>query len=116
MNNWERKSVAQHCSTSSSAAKYCSVPDVRPPIHELGTKGRATTEGGSEADKAADGGDDVDVCGRGVDGGEDLVELAPELCGRVELVVDALHRVGCLPTGPAAEPRGTTCVQWPPWL
>jgi hypothetical protein len=88
MNNWERKSVAQHCSTSSSDAKYCSSTDVSRPIHG---RGRGTTEGSSEADKVADGGDDVDVGGRGADGGENLVKLAPELGGRVELVVDALH-------------------------
>ena len=54
-----------------------------------------TPKGGGEADEAADYALDVDVCpGEGRYRGDDLVELAPELGGRVELVVDTFHCCG----------------------
>ena len=54
-----------------------------------------TPKGGGEADEVADYALDVDVCGgEGRYRSDDLVELAPELGGRVELVVDTFHCCG----------------------
>ena len=86
--------MAQQCSTSSSDAKYCSMHAMSGSQDTVGTVW-ITPKGGGEADEVADYALDVDVCGgEGRYRSDDLVELAPELGGRVELVVDTFHCCG----------------------
>ena len=61
-----------------------------------------TSEGSSEADKVANTGFSRGV----IYGGQDLVDFAPELCFRVELVVHSFHR-----TGKATRGIGGRCAE-----